>query len=576
MLFELIKGVSLLLALCYLQTFNGRLWGHRKIAQAVATGVLFGAICVVGMNLPIVLTQGVIFDARSVLLSMAGMFGGPVVGIVAGIIAGGYRIWLGGNGVYVGTAVVVSCVALGLAFRYLRMRGKVEVGIVQLLVFGLLVHLVVVLLFTQLPAPTAERVMQEIAIPFVLTFTPATALLGLLLLDIENRQSTEQALRDSEARLSLHLQNTPLAAISWDRDFRTTQWNTAAEEMFGYTAEEAIGRHAADLIVPDGIAAELGGVFESLLNGTTENARRNANENCTKDGRTIKCEWYNTPIRDRSGQPVGVASLALDVTDRLRTARDLHRALIAAEAANQAKSDFLARLSHEFRTPLNAILGFSEVLQMKFFGPLGNEKYEEYASGIHDSGEHLLELINDVLDISAIEAGKRTILKEPLDLDAIVAESLELVRTAAQRRDIQLRVDLPADLPTLFADRRAVKQILLNLLSNGVKFSEAGGEVSTRAFATDETMTIEIADNGIGIEPEILPTVTDVFSRGSANAHLAQEGSGLGLAIVKSLVEAHDGSLTIESEVGRGTTARIVLPLGAADAVEKRDTDEAA
>jgi signal transduction histidine kinase len=225
----------------------------------------------------------------------------------------------------------------------------------------------------------------------------------------------------------------------------------------------------------------------------------------------------------------------------LRTDRDLQTALIAAETAIQAKSDFVARLSHEFRTPLNAILGFSEVLQLKFFGPLGNPKYDEYAGGIHDSGGHLFELINDVLGISAIEAGKRTIVKEPLDLDGVIAESFEIMRPAAERGEVRLSVNLPADLPTLFADRRTVKQILLNLLSNAVKFSVSGGEVSTSARARANMMTIEIADNGIGIESDILPTVTDVFSRENANVHLAHEGSGLGLAIVKSLIEAHDG-----------------------------------
>jgi hypothetical protein len=166
-------------------------------------------------------------------------------------------------------------------------------------------------------------------------------------------------------------------------------------------------------------------------------------------------------------------------------------------------------------------------------------------------------------------------VKEPLDLDGVIAESFEIMRPAAERGEVRLSVNLPADLPKLVADRRTVKQILLNLLSNAVKFSVSGGEVSTSARARANMMTIEIADNGIGIESDILPTVTDVFSRENANVHLAHEGSGLGLAIVKSLIEAHDGTLTIASEVNKGTTASIVLPLGSAGIVKHRNDDAA-
>jgi len=559
MFLELTKGVSLLLALSYLQNFNIRIFRENKNIASVTSGFLFGGICVVGMLLPIELPQGVIFDARSVVLSMAGLFGGPIVGVVAAIVAGGYRIWLGGGGVYVGTAVVVSCVGLGLAYRYCWKRGWLRIGFFQLLIFGLLVHLVVVLLFTQLPPETAERVMREVALPFVLTFTPATALLGLLLLDIDKRVSTEAALRESEERLSLHLHNTPLAAIYWDRDFRVTRWNKAAEEIFGYSADEAIGRHPSELIITDETAAELDKVFARLMEAKAGN--RNTNENVTKDGRIIVCEWYNTPIPGEDGKMAGIASLALDITESQRTQRDLQRALIHAEKASQAKTEFLARLSHEFRTPLNAIIGFSEIMKLRYFGPLGNPRYDDYAVNIHESGEHLLELINDVLDISAIEAGKRPIAKEYLSFGEIVSESLEIVRVMAARRQIQLSVMFPESLPALYADRRAVKQIMINLLSNAIKFSNEGGTVTTSAQAGPQGLTISVADTGIGIEADILPTITDLFSRGTSNAHLAQEGSGLGLAIVKSLVEAHGGNLRIDSEVGKGTTVRVTIPL---------------
>jgi len=199
MTLELIKGAALLLALSLLQSFNVRFWRQTsELAEKITSGVLFGGICVIGMMVPLEVVPGVIFDARSVILSLSGLFGGPIVGGVAAIIAGGYRAWIGGGGATVGVAVVLSCVLLGLAYRYCHDRGWVKIGIFQLLVFGLLVHAVEIALFTQLPTDIVQKVMDHVALPLLLTFTPTTAFLGMLLQDIENRAATETALRVSE------------------------------------------------------------------------------------------------------------------------------------------------------------------------------------------------------------------------------------------------------------------------------------------------------------------------------------------------------------------------------------------
>ena len=314
MLLELIKAVSMILALSLLQGFVVRFWRHYKYVEQILSGCLFGGICVIGMMLPIEVTPGVIFDPRSVILSMAGLFGGPVVAAISALIAGGYRIWIGGGGVYVGVAVVIACSSLGLAYRYACHKGWFKIGIPQLLVFGFIVHVVEVLLFTQLPADVVSKVMSTIALPLIITFTPATAFLGLLLKDVENRFKTETALVESEARLSLHLHNTPLAAIYWDENFCVSQWNRAAERIFGYSADEAIGKHAAELIVTNQSVEEVDTVFRQLMEET--GGSRSTNENKTKDGRIIICDWYNTSILDESGRVIGVASLCEDVTEK--------------------------------------------------------------------------------------------------------------------------------------------------------------------------------------------------------------------------------------------------------------------
>jgi diguanylate cyclase (GGDEF)-like protein/PAS domain S-box-containing protein len=323
MILELIKGVALLLALSLLQGFIAR-FPHRDEALArIVSGGLFGGICVIGMMLPIEVGSGVIFDPRSVVLSMAGLFGGPAVGLVSATIAGGYRAWLGGGGLFVGLAVIVACTALGLAYRYAYQRGWLKINLLNLLLFGLVVHLVEVALFTQLPHAIVETVMSAVAVPLVLTFTPATALLGLLLKDIENRTQVASALLASEASLSLHLENTPLAAISWDENFRCTRWNKAAAKIFGYTSEEALGKHPRELLIPSLEEEDLDSTFNLLM--TELAGSRRVKENKTKDGRQITCEWFNTPIVDEDGNTVGVFSLGEDITARKESERLIWR-----------------------------------------------------------------------------------------------------------------------------------------------------------------------------------------------------------------------------------------------------------
>jgi diguanylate cyclase (GGDEF)-like protein/PAS domain S-box-containing protein len=309
---DLLYSITLLMSLSLLYGLIVHYLHTSNIIQQVLTGTLFGGICVIGMILPIELSPGVIIDPRSVVLSIAGLFGGPIGAIIAASIGGGYRIFLGGAGMISGVQLVVASTCLGLTYRYAVQRGWTKINVPQLLLFGLLVHLVQVLLLTQLPPPFVEQVMSTVAIPLVLVFTPATAFLGMLLRDIEDRFTTEQALRESESKLSHHLQNTPLAAISWNEKFQVTQWNKTAEKIFGYSANEAINKHVIDLIISPDSKVKVDQILESLLEN--KGGGRSSNDNITKDGRTISCEWYNTPILDSSGKVMGIASLCEDVT----------------------------------------------------------------------------------------------------------------------------------------------------------------------------------------------------------------------------------------------------------------------
>jgi two-component system cell cycle sensor histidine kinase PleC len=230
-----------------------------------------------------------------------------------------------------------------------------------------------------------------------------------------------------------------------------------------------------------------------------------------------------------------------------------------AEEANQAKSKFLANMSHELRTPLNAIIGFSEVMGSGMFGTLGSEKYQEYCHDILTSGHYLLEVINDILDMSKIEAGRMKLDMETLDLSQTLAESLRVVSGRADDKHLALDTDIEGTVPVV-ADRRAIKQILVNLLSNAVKFTPDGGRITVRCRRRRNAVVLMIADTGIGIAPQSLARLGKPFEQVESQLTKTYHGSGLGLAIAKSLTNLHGGSMKLRSQLGTGTVVCVSLP----------------
>ena len=248
--------------------------------------------------------------------------------------------------------------------------------------------------------------------------------------------------------------------------------------------------------------------------------------------------------------------------DELKRERDrAEHARIRAEEASRAKSLFLATMSHELRTPLNAIMGFSEIISSEMLGPLPVPQYKEYAGDIHQSGTYLLSLINDILDLSRIEAGKRELREEVVDVVEQARECMHLVDIRAREKNHRLRLEVEDGLPMLLADTRAVRQIWLNLLSNAIKFTPSGGTITLGVRELEEGgLEMSVSDTGEGIPEEELRTVMDSFGRGNSAVTRAVEGAGLGLPIVNGLARLHDADVTIDTQVDEGTTVRVVFP----------------
>ena len=291
-----------------------------------------------------------------------------------------------------------------------------------------------------------------------------------------------------------------------------------------------------------------------------------------RDGTVIWIAESCREVRSKAGALLYYEGSVEEITARKRVEDELRAAKTQAEAANRAKSAFLANMSHELRTPLNAILGFAQVLKSESFGPLGTPRYQDYARDIYNSGRHLLMVINDVLDLAKIEAGRSELNVQIVDVGNVMAACHRLVGEGARNGAVRLRVTPPTEPVALAADPTRIKQVLLNLLSNAIKFAPEGSRVSaTGSLEADGSLLFVVADTGIGMSPDQVAQALKPFEQIDSSLARRHEGTGLGLPLTKSLVELHGGSFEIESAPGKGTTVRVRLP---AERVIRREASE--
>lgn len=293
----------------------------------------------------------------------------------------------------------------------------------------------------------------------------------------------------------------------------------------------------------------------------TEGQRQFEVELYTKTRNIVWVNISGQAVRDKNSQEFGFECRIYDITERRKAEFALIHAKEQADFANRSKSEFLANMSHELRTPLNAIIGFSEIIKDQLFGPVGQAQYVEYANDIYNSGELLLSLINDILDMSKIEAGKRALVESTMDVEQVIQSVVRLVASRAKLSKLHLNVQVPKGMPSLRGEERAVKQILTNLLTNAIKFTPEGGSITLSALMDDfGRMNIKIQDTGIGIAPEDISVALAPFGQIESALSRKHQGTGLGLPLTKALVELHGGVLDLQSQCGVGTTVTIVFP----------------
>jgi PAS domain S-box-containing protein len=429
--------------------------------------------------------------------------------------------------------------------------------------------------FPAVVSVTALRDAQDAIIGYLLIGTDNTARKQVE----EERMKLDQRLRDQHFYTRSLLESNIDALMTTDPRGIITDVNKQMEALTGCTRDELIGAPFKNYFTDSGRAEA--GINRVLTQGKVTNYELTAR---ARDGTLTVVSYNATTFHDRDRRLQGVFAAARDVTELKRFEHTLQQKNIELEDASRMKSEFLANMSHELRTPLNAIIGFSEVLRDGLIGPMP-EKQRGFIGDIFNSGKHLLSLINDILDLSKVEAGKMTLELEPVQVASLFVNSLSIVREKAATRRIQLQKDAPPDLESLHADARKVKQIVYNLLSNAVKFSKEGGHVmlsagrvpraevgqlsgpwAGRSFPLgsnefEEFLRISVTDNGIGISPEGLQRLFTPFSQIDSGLARRFEGTGLGLAMVKLLAELHGGAVAVESAVGEGSRFTVWLPL---------------
>ncbi|MFN3352795.1 MAG: PAS domain-containing sensor histidine kinase [Brevundimonas sp.] len=392
-------------------------------------------------------------------------------------------------------------------------------------------------------------------------------------LDITEARRAKAQAQAAESRLRDGIESVSDAFALFDRRDRLVLCNQAFQDAFGF--EEQMVRRGA-------LKGELNRIAALAIRSDSPSPSGRAGqrevelhdgrwlqltERLTGDGGSVVTAADITPIkmeetaRRRAAEALQatVAQLEASQEKLSQLARKYEVAMTRAEAANQAKSEFLANMSHELRTPLNAINGFSEIMAAEMFGPLGDARYKGYAEDILRSGQHLLSLINDILDMAKIEAGKLNLHLEPVALQEVCRDAVRLMRGRAEEAGLKLFVEAD-DAPTIEADYRALKQVMLNLVSNAVKFTPEGGRIEVSARLTDGVVELAVADTGIGIAASDLDRLAQPFEQVEGQHAKTTQGTGLGLALSKSLVELHGGQLVLESEPGHGTTVRVRLP----------------
>jgi|GEM_PF-1710555 len=557
----LIQNVALLLVFSFLYATR---WldsrRSKSLLPNVIAGAVVGGIGVLLMYTPWIYQPGYFFDLRTILLAITGLYLGAVPTIIAVLLTVIYRLYLGGDMLIPGVVLIAISGLLGIVWRYLQQERGIKNNFVSLYLFGVIVHVFMLILPMLSPKTGYLELAKVMAFPIMIIYPIITVLLGgLMNKQLENwrNRKTKDRLYESEQRFSEMMLDINMIFVHIDTDKRFVFCNKYFLSITGYTEEELLGKNTIDLFVPVDEKEKTKESFKKLLE-KDRNLYRYESKILTKDNRELYISWYNSVLTDDYGNIKGIASLGENITEKKATLENLKEAKEKAEESNRLKSVFLQNVSHEIRTPINAITGSISLLKES---PDDEEMREKFYDILEISGERLLSTVNDLIDISQVETQQIKVNKSTFSLSKILADYIDVATPLARKRNNKVICSSQYLHTEIFldTDKNILSGIFINLLNNANKFT-TNGIIEIGSLDEKGDIVFYVKDNGIGIPKNKLEVIFDRFVQADPSLSRSHEGSGLGLSIAKAYAKLLGGDLWVESEEGKGSTFFFNIP----------------
>ena len=579
-LIGLLQNAALLLAFSMLYQ---NVWikneASKSISAKIIVGLVLSSIGVILMSTPWMMVPGITFDMRSVLLSVSGLFFGPIPTIIAMFITGIVRIAIGGDGLWMGLAVILTSGTIGLLWRKFRPNWKSNNYYLELLTMGLTVNILMAFYTVLLPANLMLPTLKVIAIPIIFIYSPVTMLLGILMVKQHKNWLNELAeikFIEYERRFTQLLESGNMVSLLLNIDGTINFCNEYLLQITGYSKAEVLGKNWFDLFIPDFEREDLKSLFSKGMQ-IKEFSKNHENIILTKTGEELHISWYNIVLKSSVNEELGTASIGANITERKmhekmleeknaeieaqneeykKINQELQKAIGRAEESDRLKSAFLANMSHEIRTPMNSILGFSDLLKEP---QLTSDKQHQYLCVIENSGKRMLNIINDILTISKIESGIKEINYAAFNINEQIESIYASFKAEIEKKEIKFtyKNGLPNSEAMIKTDGEKIEAILINLIKNAEKFTNHG-EIEFGYYLKGDSEPTElefyVKDTRGGIRKEQMELIFERFRQGSESLTRNYEGAGLGLSISKAFVEMLGGKIWVESELGNPLT----------------------
>ncbi|OIP91389.1 MAG: hypothetical protein AUK26_06980 [Syntrophaceae bacterium CG2_30_58_14] len=567
----LINNITLIISLSILYRFIVRRWKYGSRTGQAISGFLFGAVAVVGMMNPLIISPGLIFDGRSIIISIAGFIGGWITALIAALMGIIYRTWLGGPGGIMGVSVIASSAAIGIAYHYIRRRSPHVIAPLHLIGFGIIVHTCMLALTMTLPSDMKYKVLSNIAIPVILIYPLGTLLVGIVLLELESRIRTEDALRESEEKYRMIIENIEDGYHEVDIKGNFTFVNESICKMIGYEREELLGMNNRPYADKENARKVYQTYKQVYLTGKP--VKNFEWQIIRKDGVRRDVEVSISLIRDSEGQPTGFRGIARDITDRRRAEEEkriLEERLQHADKM-EAIGTLAGGIAHDFNNLLMGIQGYAS-LTLLDLDP--SDPHYERLKRIEEQVQSGADLTKQLLGFAR---GGRYEVK-PADMNDILEKSSAMF--GRTKKEISIHRKYGKDLCTVEVDRGQMEQAFMNLYVNAWQAMPGGGEIyletenvlfdNVQAISYSVTpgkyVKISITDTGTGMDEKTRERIFDPFF----TTKKMGRGTGLGLATVYGIIKGHKGMITVYSEPGHGTTFNIYLPASEKEVVKEK------